>query len=790
MKRALILLSLSLVSSFCASAKMLTAESALERYNASASGDKPLKIHSITATCVYSYSVNDINTCYVYSYGSDRGFVILSGSDKAPALLGYSEQGNFSSADIPAALKGWLDECGEMILSAESNGLKVAGAPVVPGLQSVAPIAKTKWNQNSPYNDLCPLEDGKHTYTGCAATAVSQVMKTYSYPETGEGVFSYNWHNQELNVNYGNQVYNWSQMLDVYDASAPEAQKREIANLMYTVGVSGKMNYGTNSSSAAGIDMALGLVRNFRYDKGLRYVPRDYYKLDEWCRMLHGELSQGHAVYYEGQSSQGGHAFVIDGYNSDDGFFHVNWGWGGLSDGYFNIVTLEPSLQGIGGSISGFKTNQAAIFNLKPAQVDSEYVPSVCINTDFKTVERTYKRNQDIEFIGGSYGKGIIPFSIVALEYTYGVKLTDDNGNVSYVWSKEISDKMLNPVEGMTSYTVSASEFPEEGVYTMTPVFKCQGRIYDVKVAINCSQAVKCTATASELKFKTVSVTPQLSFGMVEFNSSLCSGRPFKASVEVVNNGEEYLGTISGVIMKNYSVIGLYNLGKYDIPNGATEKIQFEGDIAENVAPGEYQFAFTAEDGNIVSELQNIEIQEATGQTEAVIENVRFPLNDGGNGTPDDPVKVYSQTFLMDADLHCTSGYFTQQVLAMIFRASGGSNIGALEAQQVKVSEGETVTLNFAYDISPVCNVGETYALLFAKYDGSEASLFSPESAYFFKVVGATSGIDGIADDAEPVKIEYFDLMGRKVENPGKDMILIKRSTYASGETSVAKVAY
>jgi hypothetical protein len=70
-------------------------------------------------------------------------------------------------------------------------------------------------------------------------------------------------------------------------------------------------------------------------------------------------------VVYGGASSGGGHEFVCDDYQGED-FFHINWGWGGVSDNYFRLSALNPYSQGIGGSSSrdGFHYSQDAVVGI------------------------------------------------------------------------------------------------------------------------------------------------------------------------------------------------------------------------------------------------------------------------------------------------------------------------------------------------------------------------------------------------------------------------------------------
>jgi len=117
------------------------------------------------------------------------------------------------------------------------------------------PICKTKWNQNAPYNNLCPTVGTTNCVTGCVATAVAQVLKTYEYPtQCSGGTYSYTWtanNSQTLSLNYDEVTLDWANMLDTYDASATDEQKNAVATLMKAVGYGVNMGYTTSESGAA-----------------------------------------------------------------------------------------------------------------------------------------------------------------------------------------------------------------------------------------------------------------------------------------------------------------------------------------------------------------------------------------------------------------------------------------------------------------------------------------------------------------------------------------------------------
>ena len=136
---------------------------------------------------------------------------------------------------------------------------------------------------------------------------------------------------------------------------------------MLMCGVSVSMDYCASGSGAYTGNVATALKNYFDYDASTRYVNRSNYRLAQWNQLVYDELSQSRVVVYSGQSSGGGHAFVIDGYDKDD-YFHVNWGWGGGSNGYFLLSILDPgSSSGIGASSStdGYSYDQGAVIGIR-----------------------------------------------------------------------------------------------------------------------------------------------------------------------------------------------------------------------------------------------------------------------------------------------------------------------------------------------------------------------------------------------------------------------------------------
>ena len=314
---------------------------------------------------------------YIYDHGVNGGFVVVAGDDRLPQVLGYGEKGDFSAAVLPPAVQYWLDEMNRQIAFLQSHSDVAAHRPA-PRETAVAPLLSTRWDQGAPYNDMCPvyIDGNGNTFravTGCVATAAAQVMNYYQWPDVGTGSHSYYCNVNEmtpttLSADFSQSVYRWDLMLDDYDENSSAESCEAVAKLMSDVGIAVDMGYG--SSSGANENVALrSLRRYFKYNDHCYILNRDLYSAEEWDQFLVDEISAGRPVFYTGYAisgnESGGHAFVLDGYDNN-GYFHVNWGWGGSYDNYFLVSYLAPS------ATNNFKYMQDGFFGLVPAPRDAE----------------------------------------------------------------------------------------------------------------------------------------------------------------------------------------------------------------------------------------------------------------------------------------------------------------------------------------------------------------------------------------------------------------------------------
>ena len=280
---------------------------------------------------------------YIFSRGAGEGFVIVSGDNSLPLVLGVADSGDWVEEEMPPLLLQWVKMYEHYVDSVQANGgapARAARASVYP--KSISPLLTSHWHQSAPYNNRCPqrADGGGRAVTGCVATAMSEVMYYYKHPARGTGSHTYSdvkGCKETLTADFSTHTYEWDYMLDSYagvNYSARQAQA--VALLASDCGISVEMQYGVEASGAESVRQPYALFNYFGYDPGMRMVYRDFYHRSELHAMIRNELAASRPVLCSAHDSGGGHAFVIDGYDNQ-GLYHINWGWGGWCNGYYNI---------------------------------------------------------------------------------------------------------------------------------------------------------------------------------------------------------------------------------------------------------------------------------------------------------------------------------------------------------------------------------------------------------------------------------------------------------------------
>jgi len=646
---------------------------------------------------------------FVYNIGENNGFIIVSGDDRAKGILGYSDSGSFDMNTLPDNLKYWLrcyeNELKPLLNYPDSLSLMTtvqSNAPkrVSSFTTTVSPLTTAiKWNQDAPYNNYCPVINagtGERAVTGCVATAMAQVMKYYNWPVHGTGSNSYTTNTKKiaLSVDFSQTQYDWANMTGTYSSTSTNLQDSAVATLMYHCGVAVKMDYN-QSSSAYSTDMARALINNFGYDQNIQYLLRDYYTRSEWIALLKTELNASRPVLYAGQASDGGHQFVCDGYDSND-FFHFNWGWGGASNGYFELSALNPNDQGIGSSSGGYNSDQAIVTGIqKPSNTST---PHYTITT-----------NQPITSSAGSVSR-TATFSITAKEIynmgintfggSIGVALYNDNGFVQVLKYSNVSS--LPSYSGWATITTSSVTIPtavSDGTYKLYYVYKATAEsVWQiVRGKVGTANFLNVTTSSTNITFSSpTNVLPQLTVNSINVTGNVYQNKTGRFSVNITNTGGEYNSAIE-LYLKSSVDQSITNVltENVNIASGETKTIYMYDSV--KVVPGQYVLSVMYDPLNRslssatltpVSNVINVSVlAEPTGEPALTLSTaIAFP----------NQTNVDRNNSTLTAVIKNTGGYFENKLIAFIFPVSGGSSLTYIGYQDAMIDTNEESTITFS----------------------------------------------------------------------------------------------
>lgn len=311
---------------------------------------------------------------YVFNIGDNQGFVIVSGETGTKTILGYSDEGQIQTTLIPDNLKALLANYELEIDSVRSGTYQILDSnfknttgvnpstPVVPPLLSM-----NRWAQLEPYNLFCPWDfsSKSRSAVGCVALAMGQIMHYHQWPLHPKGTINYYADNIGLlSVNLDSTTYDWSAMSYTSNPVSTSTQDTLIAKLLHHCGVSVKMQYSSIGSAAEVIDVGPAMVNNFGYDSDIQHYKREFFTNESWESMLRKELDEARPVLYAAFSKEAGHVFVCDGYDSNN-LYHINWGWGGNGNGYFELSSLNYDYPGTTGVTNKFSKDQSMLIRIQ-----------------------------------------------------------------------------------------------------------------------------------------------------------------------------------------------------------------------------------------------------------------------------------------------------------------------------------------------------------------------------------------------------------------------------------------
>lgn len=277
-----------------------------------------------------------------------KGFVIVSGSDASSPILGYSLDSDFNVNDIPSNVRWWLGllakdvEYGRSHASSLSRQIAAEWSTVESGIitkgETDEHVLNTAlWNQGAPFNNMCPDMVGGRAITGCVATAISIVMRFHAWPDKGNGIlpdYTYLTDDGYDRTQPGHELtatYDWQNMPLTNGAGWNTEQQRQVAQLMFDVGVMCQMMYNPTSSGAVTETGISGLGQYMNYDYNYETIESG---TSDVFSKVQEEIRNERPMVVSGRHGDSGHAFVLDGYD-DQGKCHINFGWGGIDNGFF-----------------------------------------------------------------------------------------------------------------------------------------------------------------------------------------------------------------------------------------------------------------------------------------------------------------------------------------------------------------------------------------------------------------------------------------------------------------------
>lgn len=441
---------------------------------------------------------------YVFPNANSKGFTIVSGDDRLPEIVGYSSQGSYDENNLPEGFVSFMKAYQNLY-----NKVNLGDAEALKNLaeikawrnkknasaetsSAVAPLlGNIEWDQTSPYNNMCPKYDSVHVAaTGCVATAMAQVMAYYKYPKQLKAdipgyVNRWNGIPMEIpTITQEDGIYDWDNMLPKYnkEANATQQQKDAVAKLMYHCGAAVQMNYGPESAAAVS---ATKLAKYFGYDADLMMdLNRSTFSLDKWMQIIDTELAAGRPVLYSGQASDGGHQFICDG-KDGEGLYHINWGWSGSQNGYFDLSLLNPEKGGTGSgsSTEGYNRLCSMTIGIAPDNgvVDAPLatVPDIkAMNYGFlETTTKDHRMNPDEAFdFWLDYGLGNQTYQAFSGYVALGILQKD--GSYRIVSQKAHINVNPIPGEGMISIVdvnFHVTDAFEVGTVTLCPLYSKDG---------------------------------------------------------------------------------------------------------------------------------------------------------------------------------------------------------------------------------------------------------------------------------------------------------------------------
>ena len=713
-----------------------------------------------------------------YVYNSEAGFVMISGDDATPAVLGYGEGATFDMQKAPLALRYLLGRW-QTAHGGQQVGTR---AESVPTHSSVATLIQTRWGQNEPFNNLCPAvsEGTGNCPSGCVATAMAQVMYYHQWPSK----------------------YDWGKMKKSYDGTETGSAADAVATLMKDCGDAVFMDYGDDGSAAMTIMPSEALRYDFGYAETTDIAFRENYTAKQWDALLYQELQNKRPVIIGATAAsedggESGHEFILDGYEAKggQGYYHVNWGWDGSSDNYYLLALLNPSTQGTGGNAGsdGFNYDVTAVVGIQPAsksltKVQRLYMPTIYIDGDVATFSRSSTSENFPAF------KVVFDvFNIIPPEKTRSYDMAFalyKGGERKDILAETTSEFQYSYNSGkkITSSSFSIGKNLSDGTYEIRALCREKGQSdwtgmmcgYDKYIELTIS-GKNMVATVhgpyqySDNDFTVNSVT----VGDVRQQGKLMTITVNLTDKNVYNNQPIFLwgkepGTTDYVLLTGCGT---------NLDAGAT------GDVVLEYTPsqsGTYQMALSTS-ADECTMLKTFTVEVAEMSQADVVMSVDIKADNAtkqSNGT----YRVSGST--LSGEVRLTNGGtedYYDYIVIYLMKESGDNTFSSVDLQTpmayVKVGKTESVSFEFQG-----LDANTYYALMIGAIERGDVIRISLEDGYlpakhlFYMTGGGSTGIEGITT-SDP-DADVYNLQGVKV-GKASDMESLPRGIYIINKKKV-----
>lgn len=725
-------------SSMLVQAAPLTPSQSLQRaYGASGSR------MATAATPAHTGMVNAEPVYYVFNC-SDGGYIITSADDAAAPVLGIVDRGEFDYDALPDGLKYRLDEYGSEIAYARISGQSYSSTRGDSQFAPVTPLIKTLWNQTAPYNADCPVYNNAVTAAGAVGTAMAQVMRYYKYPAMAQDSVRYNWKDSIMACDLSTYAPDWSKMPYAISNATPADQKNAVADLIKKCGLACKTDWGAASIAYSYI-AARALVDNFKYAPSISMERRIYYTTEGWNELLYNEVKSGRPVIYTGTGPSGWHTFICDGYLSD-GLFHINWGWGGVSDGYFMLSALNPPTIGQAGGAGRYNSNEYAAIGIQPDYQGAEFTPCTGLETT-SVISYAYVNYQHKFSLTGRFGN----YCYRDLEAKIGYEVTDEKGNKAYVGDDAVTLNMWTWYTTNGISTGFADRYPV-GTYKLRPVFKVKTASGDfsewryMRVPASMPSEWTFVAKIENGVYTAAVIQPTADPSLTATNLKVLSTPATDMNCRIaatINNPGAY-EAFKTVYVAVYDSVGtrvfLSPVNYVSVPAKGSMELETVCKFTSTLTPGKYTMNLLSE--NVVGSKQYVDICDKIAleikskPTSLKVEAVEIAIANANNVDPNHVT--------LNMKLVCTEGFYANYLTVWTKEKGGSSWLNNTKTPILYLNPGDTVPMQFVF-CNPAAESKKEYQVS-VYYVPASGSGFGTMSTVYY-TVGDLSGVDAVEAD-------------------------------------------